>query len=77
MKFLQLEGGSKMIDGYKEAEVIDRQLNAIVMRHKITIENAREFLNFTRAIITTLYTIQSEAHKVMREKVETRDDKET
>lgn len=54
-----------MLNGYREAEKIDQQLNSLTMKYIIDKENAREWLALTRTITSTLHTIQYEAYRVM------------
>ena len=45
------------MNGYKEADVIDKQILQLIEKEPLTVENCGEWLNFTRTIRTGLTLI--------------------
>ncbi len=54
-----------MLNGYKEAETIDRQLNSLAAKYIINKENAREWITLVRTLNSSLRIILYEATRVL------------
>ena len=50
-----------MKDHYKEAIKIDEQINELIIKHPITLENARNWITFCRTVTSGLDMIKGEA----------------
>ena len=50
-----------MKDHYKEADRIDQQINKVLVKNPITLENARNWITFCRTITSGLDMIKGEA----------------
>ena len=62
-----------MLNAYKEAEEINRQIGALILKHPINDEEAREWTLFARTLISTLRIIQDGAYRVLNLKVESKE----
>ena len=50
-----------MKDHYKEADRIDQQINKVLVKNPITLENARNWITFCRTVTSGLDMIKGEA----------------
>lgn len=55
-----------MLEGYKEAFLIDKKINEKIKQHTINIENHIEWLRFARTIKTSCEIIEKEAEKFIK-----------
>ena len=53
--------------GYKEAEIIDKQINARLSDNGITKDNAQGWMNFARTLISGLDMIHKKAIRAARD----------
>ena len=53
------------MDGYKEAEKFDALLNKLVKEQSIRPGNAREWLAFTRTVVTGMQIVEKDALRAL------------
>ena len=53
------------MDGYKEASIIDDQINNLLLEQPITPENALQWLRFARTISTGLAIVEEVARQTV------------
>jgi len=53
------------MEGYKEAEKFDALLTTLVKKHSIRPGNAKEWLSFTRTVVTGLEVLEKAALRAL------------
>ena len=49
------------MDGYKEAFILDQQINALAQKNTPSVDNALEWLHFTRTVKSSLDILEAVA----------------
>lgn len=58
------------MNGYKQADAIDKQILQLINMNPLTVANSIEWLNFTRTIITGLDLIREDAAATLKKSIQ-------